>query len=141
MPKETYQQSGQEEVPSKPAIGHTSGMSSGESSPVEASCVNRLAQGSITVHSCTVQPLDNGYVRYALNYDAPEGLNVSIYDRPSGDLFNLTMDTFRTLGIRSTLMFDIQAECAAAASEICIKFVQGNSVSDFCVVVLPGYQK
>ena len=141
VPKETYQQSGQEEVPSKPAIGHTSGMSSGESSPVEATCVNRLTQGSITVHSCTVQPLDNGYVRYALNYDAPEGLNVSIYDRPSGDLFNLTMDTFRTLGIRSTLMFDIQAEYAAAASEICIKFVRGNSVSDFCVVVLPGYQK
>mgnify|MGYP001120872782 FL=1 len=130
VPKEMYH-----------VIGHTNGTPDGERKPVEATCVNRLTQGSITVHSCTVQPLYNGYVRYALNYDAPEGLNVSVYDRPNGDLFSLNMDTFRTVGIRSTLTFDIQAEYAAAASEICIKFIRGNSASDFCVVVLPGYQK
>lgn len=126
-------------------IGHTNGMPSGESSPVETSCVNRLAEGSVTVHSCTVQPMDNGYVRYTLDYTAPEGLMISVFDRSTtggsgGDLFML-VDHSGTSATRSTLTYDVQAERAAAASETCIKFVRGNSASDFCVVLLPAYQK
>lgn len=129
------------------AIGHTNGMPSGESSPVETSCVNRLAEGSVTIHSCTVQPLDNGYVRYTLDYTAPEGVTISIFDRSTtggngGDLFSL-MDPSETSATRSTLTYDVQTERAAAASETCIKFVPGNSTSfsDFCVVLLPAYQE
>lgn len=90
------------------------------------------------VYSCTVQPLANGYVRYTLDYTVPKGLNISVYDRPYGDLFSL-VDTSGTSGTRSTLVFDVQTESAAAASEICIKFF--HSVSDFGVVLLPAYQK
>lgn len=140
VPKETYQQP-------KSAIGHTNGMPSGESIPLETDCVNRLTEGSLTVHSCTVQPLDNGYVRYTLDYTAPKGLAISIFNRSTtggsgGDLFNL-LDPSETSGSRSTLTFDVRTECAAAAAEICIKFVPGNitSFSDFSVVVLPGYQQ
>ncbi len=123
----------------------TNGMPSGESSPVETSCVNRLADGSITVHSCTVQPLDNGYVRYTLDYTAPKGLDVGIFDRSTtggggGDLFNM-MYNFKTSDARSTLTYDVQIERVAAAAETCIKFVRGESASDFCVVLVPGYQK
>lgn len=138
VPKETDQQPGQME---KPAIGHTNGMPSGESRPVETDCVNRLEEGSVTVHKCTVQPLDNGYVRYTLNYTAPQGLGISIYDRPNGDLFTLKTDAFKTSGIRSTFTFDVQTEYAVASAEICVKFFVDGADTNFAVVVLPGYQK
>lgn len=129
VPKEPYQ----------PGTDSANGTPSSKASPVETTCVNRLSDGSVTVHSCTVQPLANGHVQYILDYTAPKGLVISIYNRPSGDLFNI-VETAGTSGARSTLTFDVPAEHAAAA-EICIKFVLGNSVSDFCVVLLPAYQK
>ena len=127
------------------AIGHTNGMPSGESSPVETSCVDRLVEGSVTVHSCTVQPLDNGYVRYTLDYTVPKGLTISIFDRSTtggtgGDLFML-VDRSGTSDARSILTYDVQTELATAATETCIKFVYDGSVFDFGAVLLPGYQK
>ena len=129
------------------AICHgTNGMPSGESSPVETSCVNRLAEGSFTVHSCTVQLLDNGYVRYTLDYTGPKGLTVGILDRATnGNLFNL-VDGSGTPGGQSALVFDILVERAAEAKEIGIRFLTDEylanpSENGFCVVVLPGYQK
>lgn len=128
--------------------GRTNGMPSGESSPVETSLVDRLKEGKLTVHSCTVQPLDNGYIRYTLDYTAPKGLTITMFDRSTtggsgGDLFNFVEES-KTSGERSTFTLDVQTELAAAATESVIRFVDYvESASDlsFAAVVVPGYQQ
>lgn len=125
---------------------YTSGTPIGESKALETTVVNRLTEGSFTVHSCTVQPLDNGYVRYTLDYTGPKGLTVSILDRATnGNLFSLRDDS-GTPGGQSALVFDILAERATETKEIAIRFLTDEylanpSENGFCGVVLPGYQE
>ena len=96
---------------------------------------NRLKEGTVKVHSCTVQLLDNGYVRYTLDYTAPKNLFISVFSPPNGDLF-MQIDNSGTTGNRDTLIFDLTVE-DASATEITINFYYEDNGR--CFVFLPSY--
>lgn len=133
VPKESLQRPQQ---PNTATIKLTDGTPVGESRTVQTTTNDMLKEGSFTVHSCALQPLDNGCVRYTLEYTAPKGLNISVFSPPDGELFML-IDSSGTTGNRSTLIFDLKAEDAAKTS-ITINFYRNDN--DRFFVFLPNYQ-
>lgn len=132
VPKKSQQR------PQQPnTIKLTDGAPVGESRTVQTSSNNMLKEGSFTVHSCVLQPLNNGCVRYTLEYTAPKGLNISVFSPPDGELF-MQLDNSGTSGSRDVLVFDLKEEDASQTS-ISISFYQSDDNRFF--VFLPAYQK
>ena len=137
VPKESQQRPQQGgSQPGTVTIKLTDGTPAGESRAVQTTTNNMLKEGSFTVHSCALQPLDNGCVRYTLEYTAPKGLNISVFSPPNGELF-MQMDNSGTSGSRDALVFDLKAEDASQTS-ISISFYQSDDNRFF--VFLPAYQ-
>lgn len=137
VPKESQQRPQQGgSQPSAATIKLTDGIPAGESRAVRATTNNMLKEGNFTVHSCALQPLDNGCVRYTLEYTAPKELNISVFSPPDGELF-MQMDNSGTSGSRDTLVFDLKEEDATQTS-ITISFYESDDNRFF--VFLPAYQ-
>lgn len=131
VPKQTHQTG---DHPAS-AIQLTNGIPVEQSRTVVTNMNNRLKEGTVKVHSCTVQLLDNGYVRYTLDYTAPKNLFISVFSPPNGDLF-MQIDNSGTTGNRDTLIFDLTVE-DASATEITINFYYKDNGR--CFVFLPSY--
>jgi hypothetical protein len=101
----------------------TEGNPIGEAKPVEAKTNSK----KVTVHSLTAQQLDNGFVRYTVEFTTLAGRNVSFFTPPSGDIFMYFGD--RTTGERDTLVVDIPQADHEAATDISMKFYD-TSVKD-----------
>ena len=67
-----------------------------------------------------VQTLDNGYLRFTLEYTAPVGMMISVFDPPNGDNFMLLGGS--TDGNRSSLVFDLKPETLRKIDSITILF-------------------
>ena len=85
------------------------------------------AEAPGAVHSFTRQSLDNGYIRFILQYTVPEALNISVFDPPNGDVFMLYEWNLRTSSERSTLQFDLSEEQLLAVSEFEIGFIDSSN--------------
>lgn len=84
-------------------------------------------EGAITVHSLTAQLLDNGCVRYTLDYTAPQGQYISFFNPPNGDVF-MCVSGKMTSGERETYFVDVKIEANNSVGSITMKFfARGDS--------------
>lgn len=60
----------------------------------------------VTLHNVTAQYLDNGYVRFSLDYTARTGMNITAFSPPDGDLFSCRAVP-TVPGQRATFTFDV----------------------------------
>lgn len=70
---------------------------------------SQLESGEVSIQNCTVQGLDNGYVRYSLAYSAPAGMRICVFDPPDGDRYKL-LSTSVISGGQGVLQFDLKPE-------------------------------
>ena len=67
------------------------------------------SQGDIKAHSVTTQALDNGYVRFIIDYTTPANRYISLYNAPSGNRFwRYTLEP--TTGEREVIVMDIEQD-------------------------------
>lgn len=92
--------------------------------------------GNFTVHGLTAQLLDNGYVRYTLDFTCEQGYFISFFDPPNGDRF-MRVRYRETTGERETLVVDISQEDNNASSEITIKFYNKTDDDGYWVFFAP----
>lgn len=79
-------------------------------------------ENDVTVYSFTEQLLDNGYIRYKLEYTAQKGRHIFIFDSPDGERF-MYIPCWKTREGMQTLVFDIPAENIAAVDTMTLKFL------------------
>lgn len=79
--------------------------------------------GQITVYGVTAQMLDNGYVRYTIDFSVSAGRFISFFDPPNGDRF-MRVRYSETTGERETMVIDIKQEDNNAVSDITMKFFE-----------------
>lgn len=82
-------------------------------------------EGVITVHSLTAQLLDNGCVRYTLDYTASQGQYISFFNPPNGDVF-MCISGKKTSGERETYFVDVKIEANNDVGSITMKFYGGD---------------
>lgn len=117
VPKATAQQN-------SPSGGNrfvlTEGAPVGSAKALRWSTKNRLQSGSYTIHSYTAQPLDNGYIRFTIEYTAPKGMRVAAFNPPNGDIFKLFGTN--TNDKRESQSFDLKADDVHTVESIAISF-------------------
>lgn len=86
---------------------------------------NELLIGEYTVYDCTVQRLDNGYIRFLVDFIGPKGLDIAIFDPPDGELFHY-VDRSGTSGEREKLIFDMPESLVHTADKLTISFGYRN---------------
>lgn len=69
---------------------------------------NNLKSGEVNVHGCNAQKLDNGYIRFTIDFTARAGMPVCIFDPPNGDLFKMIAPP--TSGARENITYDVKTE-------------------------------
>ena len=67
-----------------------------------------MTNGNVAVYGASVQPLDNGYVRFTLEYQAPADLYICFYSDPNGERY--TCYSGPTSGQMETIVADIWGE-------------------------------
>lgn len=77
---------------------------------------NKIKKGTYQIYSVTAQKLNNGYYRFNVDFMAPEGINISVFNPPNGNLYMYT-DFPKTTGKRSTITFDVKEEYLAKKGE------------------------
>jgi len=108
VPKVVQGQSGGGQNAYTNSIVVTDGKPVGEPMDILWSDVNNLKRGSVNVHSCTAEELDNGYIRFSIDFTARQGMPFSIFDPPNGEHFMMIVPT--TSGERENITYDIKAE-------------------------------
>jgi len=83
--------------------------------------------GTLEVHRLTYCTLDDGSYTYTLEYTAPEGKSVSIFNPPNGTAFLYLADEI-TSGQQEALTFELTADEMSAAFEdgITVNFYSEN---------------
>ena len=103
----------------------TEGAPVGEPVSLSYRSKNELLFSEYTVYGCSAQSLDNDYIRFFVDFEAPAGLNITVFDPPDGDLFRYT-DRSGTSGGRGTLVFDLPREQVRAVTQFSITFSNTN---------------
>ena len=93
-------------------ITPTDGKPVGTASVAKYTYVSWLSSGKGVVHSITKQSLDNDHTRFVLDYSAPAGLDILVYDHPNGQKVS-QRDDQGTAGGRNTLVFDVETDLLA----------------------------
>ena len=101
----------------------TDGEPVSEERAIAFSTANELPEscGDAVIHSYTYQELDNGFLRFTMDYTVPEGLNIYIFDPPNGDLISMWGSGTTSPG-RDTLRFDIPADDLLSAEGLNVNF-------------------
>ena len=86
----------------------TDGKPVGEPMDILWSDENNLKSGEVNVHGCSAQKLDNGYIRFTIDFTARAGMPISIFDPPNGEHFKMIVPT--TSGERENITYDVKAE-------------------------------
>lgn len=86
---------------------------------------NELVIGEYTVYDCTAQRLDNGYIRFSVDFIGPEGLEVTVFNPPDGELFQY-VDRSGTSGKREQFVFDMPEQQVYDADKMTITFSLGK---------------
>ena len=104
--------------------------------PASVAITDYNIDGSIEVHSCAYCVLNDGNTQYTLEYTAPAGRYITIFNPPEGDVFMKTLDTVTT-GDKETLTFTLTAEEVSALNEVTINFYDDNQNADFVYFWIP----
>ena len=84
---------------------------------------NKLADNKTgTIHSFTAQQLDNGYMRFYVEYSVPENMGISVFNKPKGNFIAFHNDEQKTPKDKGKLEFDVSSEKLAKVSDICVRF-------------------
>lgn len=79
------------------------------------------ADRKVKIHSLKAQALDNGFVRYTLEYTTSAGRHVSFFNPPANDRF-IYLSNRTATGGRDTYVLDIPRADNDAVSDITMKF-------------------
>lgn len=79
-------------------------------------------QGDVEAHSVTMQSLDNGYVRFVIDYTAPEKLWGAFLNAPNGDRF--VRYGFYTTSDREAIVVDIAQDKLEGQKEAIVAFYE-----------------
>ena len=82
------------------------------------------------------QELDNGYVRITVDYSAPEGLQLTLFDPPSGELIRVCGAIIG--GEREYQSFDVKAADARSVEELTVSFYSTKDNRFFLVIYTSG---
>ena len=93
---------------------------------------NQLQSGSYAIHTYTAQTLDNGCIRFTIEYTAPQGLRAAVFNPPEGDWFKLF--GARTSGSREIQTFDLTAEEVRSVKLINIGFSASDKHRFFVII-------
>jgi len=118
VPKDTAQQSRPGNNSERFSL--TEGIPQGSAKTLRWTTNNMLQRGSYTIHSYTAQPLDNGYIRFTIEYTAPKGMRVAAFNPPNGDIFKLF--GANTSDKRESQSFDLKADDVHSVESITISF-------------------
>ena len=86
---------------------------------------NRLENGDFEIYSYTAQYLNNGFVRFTLDYSAPKLRAITVFDPPDGNLFKYS-DRTGTSGEREVLVYDLPMEQLQEAGRFTVNFNNEN---------------
>lgn len=103
----------------------TDGKPVGNAKKLQWNSTNLLQTGSYTIHSYQVQTLDNGCLRFTIDYTAPEGMRISVFDPPNGNTFMLFLNN--TGSSRTSQSFDLKREDVKKAGSITINFYRADN--------------
>jgi len=93
-----------------------------EGEPIgEAKKLKVKSDSKVKVYSLQAQQLDNGYVRFTMEYKTSKGRGVSFFNQPDNDHFIYLMDNAATGG-QDTYVVDVPKADIDAVSEITMKF-------------------
>lgn len=82
---------------------------------------SELKTGKVTIHSFTFQTLDDGSVRFTIDYTAPSGMSICVFDPPDGDHFKLFGST-NADSSRDTYVFELSEENLKSTDEVSVNF-------------------
>lgn len=101
----------------------TDGKPVGETMELDFSVNDKLkdTQSVHSIHGCSYQELDNGYIRISVEYTMPEGLDMYIFNPPSGKKISIRPDA-KTTSERSALQFDINETDLLSVESVAINF-------------------
>ena len=119
VPKDTVQQSRPGNNNSE-RFSLTEGIPQGSAKTLRWTTNNMLQSGSYTIHSYTAQPLDNGYIRFTIEYTAPKGMRVAAFNPPNGDILKLF--GANTSDKRESQSFDLKVDDVHSVKSITISF-------------------
>ena len=105
MPKETKQPERQTVVRNIVEKELTDGIPVGEPKKLSFKSNTYGKGSSFVIHSYTAQKLDNGRIRMTLEYTAPAGMNISVFDPPDGEKMMMHLDS--TGGGRESQTYDL----------------------------------
>ena len=114
------------------AMIQTDGAPVGEPVCLEFSIRDDLKEGTYEIYSYTAQHLDNGYIRFSLDYVAPKISSITAFDPPDGALFRYS-DRSGTSGERELLVFDLPEELLREARQFTITFNCGGQGGRFLI--------
>jgi len=135
VPKETAKPTGSGPSANRmPAL--TDGTPVGEAKTLKWGTNDQLTNGSCTIHSYTAQKLDNGYIRFTIEYTATKDLSPAMFNPPNGDQFMLLGTA--TSGERESQSFDVKEELVRATQEITVNFSGGEKNRFFVFVSTSG---
>lgn len=98
-----------------------------EGNPVgEATELKASKDGKVTVHSATMQDLDNGYVRFTIDCQPQKDRYISFYNPPEGSRF-MCITQEPTSGERETVVVDVRAEDLKGVNNINLNFFNGDA--------------
>lgn len=97
-----------------------------EGNPVgEAQTLKVHSDRKVKVHSLRAQLLDNGFVRFTIEYTTSPGRHVSFFNPPYNDRF-IYLSRHTATGERDTYMLDVPKADIDAVSDISVKFYDYN---------------
>ncbi len=101
----------------------TDGKPVGKTKKISYDIKNKLTDNKTgTIHSFTAQPLDNGYMRFSIEYSVPENMEISVFNKPKGNFIAFRSDEQKTPKDKGRFEFDLSNESLAKVSEICVRF-------------------
>jgi hypothetical protein len=107
----------------------TNGKPVGTSVNIKYSGGDGLKTGTLEIHSFTTQALDNGYIRFSMEFTATKGMNIFVFNTPHADVVAYSGGI--TNGEKKTLVFDIPAETLQSVIEFAISFAYSDDDRTF----------
>lgn len=133
VPKQTAQQ-GSGNHGSAPIL--TDGTPVGKVKTLRWTDSNQLQAGSYKIHSYTAQTLDNGYIRFTIEYTAPKNLRMVAFNPPDGALFKLFGSY--TSDARESQSFDLKEADVRAVKMFSVSFSAGDNNRFFVFISTTG---
>lgn len=93
---------------------------------------SELKTGTGRVYGVTACRMKNGTVHFAMDYDMPKGMNISVFSPPNGKVFSGKVKG-RTTGERSVMEFDLTEKEIVWSTYCTIKFYTGGEQNVYWV--------